>query len=632
MHHKVYYITGVSGSGKSTIGKAFGAATGFSFYDGDDFHSESNINKMSNGHALNDRDREPWLKNINEHVIHELQSRSLIVACSALKSDYRNLLIQNIMSDQVVWIHLQGSIELVTQRMKDRGSHFMPLQLLQSQFETYEEPAEGYKIDINLDLEKIVNQLMEISKKSEIGLIGLGVMGTSLARNIGRNKFSISVYNRHLPEKEIDIAKNAKEKFIELRDAKAFDDLVAFTQSLSLPRKIMLMVDAGAAVDAVIADLLPLLETGDLIIDGGNSHYKDSDRRSKYLLEHGVSFIGTGVSGGEEGALLGPSIMPGGSEESYQSVSYIFDAIAAKNAQGEVCCNLIGKGGSGHFVKMVHNGIEYAEMQLICEIYSHLRYDQNKNLTEIAEIFSDWNLTDNHSYLLSITADILVKTDDDGSPLLDKIMDSAGNKGTGSWTTIAACELGVAIPTITAALFARYQSSYKDTRLLYGKHLSLEASDISISTDILKDLLYFCRMVNHHQGFELIKAASKEYSWNINLKKLAQTWSGGCIIRSTLLRYVREGLDQSKDILLIPKFSEMINDRKNVLLDAQQLLSRSNQSYSCINSAIDYFKYMINPQSNANLIQAQRDYFGAHTYKRIDDISGKSHHTIWTDK
>lgn len=231
--------------------------------------------------------------------------------------------------------------------------------------------------------------------------------------------------------------------------------------------------------------------------------------------------------------------------------------------------------------------------------------------------------------MLSITADILLKSDDDGTPLLGKIMDSAGNKGTGSWTTIAACELGVAIPTITAALFARYQSAYKNMRIVYGEHFSLDSCDISVSEDILRDLLYLCRMINHHQGFELIKAASKEYEWNINLKKLAQTWSGGCIIRSTLLKYIREGLDHTDDVLLIPKFLEMINNPKNVLLDAQQLLCRSNQSFPCINSVIDYFKYMVNPQSNANLIQAQRDYFGAHTYKRVDDISGKSHHTNW---
>lgn len=628
--YKVFYITGVSGCGKTTVGELLARELGILFFDGDDFHPDSNKSKMSSGTPLTDQDRIPWLEEINAFVISSLKSNSLIVACSALKESYRSTLSKNIALGQIQWIHLQGSFDLILNRMSQRKNHFMPHNLLQSQFNTYEKPTTGLIIDISLDTNSIVQKTLKtMNQKSAIGVIGLGVMGTSLARNIADKGISLSIYNRHVKDKEEKIAEKSISSYKELNTTQPFDNIDDFLQSLSSPKIILLMVNAGAAVDAVLTQITPKLTKGDIIIDGGNSHYKDTESRAKNLLKSGIQFIGAGVSGGEQGALLGPSIMPSGEQEAYKLVSNIFNKIAARNNNGEVCCNYIGSGGAGHFVKMVHNGIEYAEMQLICEIYSHLRFDQHRSLAEIAEIFTLWNGGNDQSYLLEITIDILLKKDVDGQPLIDKILDQAGNKGTGSWTTIAACELGVPIPTITASLFARYQSAQKQVRIAYADDFPLSSNGSLIPFDSLRKLYFFCRILNHHQGFQLITSASDVHNWDIDISNLIQTWSGGCIIKSALLDNIRSSIKTTKDLLNVEMIQDFIYENLPEIINVHQILNKSTQPYQCINASVDYFKYMRTSDSNANLIQAQRDYFGAHTYHRKDDGGKISHHTDW---
>ncbi len=632
MQNKVIIITGVSGSGKTTVGQALAERLKASFYDGDAFHPASNIAKMASGIPLDDEDRLPWLKAINASIKEKLPSEPCIIACSALKEKYRALLSADIDPALLVWVHLQGSYDLIYQRMSERAGHFMNAALLRSQFDAYQAPTQGIFVDINQNLDQIIHHIVSNmeTNTSDVGLVGLGVMGTSLARNIARKGFSISMFNRHVAGKEEGIAKKAVDTYPELRQAMPFDDLEGFVASLQSPKKIILMVNAGPAVDDVIRQLQPLLHAGDVIVDGGNSHYKDTANRQKQLETQGIHFVGTGVSGGEEGALLGPSIMPGGSKEGYESVKEILLAIAAKNDGHETCCDYVGDGGAGHFVKMVHNGIEYAEMQLIAELYSHLRYDQNKEPAAIATIFDEWNRGDAESYLLGITTDILRRKDTDGLPLIDKISDVAGNKGTGSWTTITACELGVPVPAMTEALFSRYLSSFKSDRVGYANVYATEDTPIFIDLENLRHTFMFCRILNHHQGLNLIKEASDRYDWHIHTEALLRIWSGGCIIRSALLGIFRNGwLDHHADIMAHPYTRTLIHAQLPNIKDTVSNLTRSARAYPVVTSCLDYFKSLVSARGNAYLIQAQRDYFGAHTYQRTDDPSGASHHTKW---
>lgn len=632
MKNKVILVTGVSGSGKTTVGSALAKKLNAAFYDGDAFHPAANIAKMTAGIPLDDSDRLPWLQAINTAIQEKLPTETLVVACSALKEKYRALLSADIDPDAFVWAHLQGTYALIHQRISARAGHFMNPDLLRSQFEAYEAPTHGIQVDIDQDLDQIIHHIVANMNlnTSELGLIGLGVMGTSLARNIADKGFAISIFNRHVAGKEEGIAQKAAAKYPELHTAKSFDDLKAFVASLQSPKKIVVMVNAGPAVDDVLQQLLPLLDAGDVLVDGGNSHYKDTAKRQQQLATQGIHFVGTGVSGGEEGALLGPSIMPGGSKQGYESVKDILSAIAAKNDLNETCCDYVGDGGAGHFVKMVHNGIEYAEMQLIAEVYSHFRYDQKKEPETIASRFDAWNQGDASSYLLGITADILRHKDTDGLPLLDKIADAAGNKGTGSWTTITACELGVPVPAMTEALFSRYLSSFKKERLGYADLYPTEDTPISIETEALLHTFMFCRIVNHYQGLKLIQEASDTYGWHIQTEALLRIWSGGCIIRSTLLRILSHGWsDCQGDAMAHPYTRSLINAQLPNIKATVSLLAQSAHAYPVITSCLDYFKYLVSARSNAYLIQAQRDYFGAHTYQRTDDPSGTSYHTKW---
>ncbi len=461
---------------------------------------------------------------------------------------------------------------------------------------------------------------------NEIGLAGLGVMGKSLARNFLRNGYRLSLFNRHLPGKEENIAKKLIKEFN--LDAEGFDQVGAFIHSLQKPRKIILMVEAGAPIDDLLQSMMPYLESGDMIVDGGNSNYKDTARRQLNLAKSDIHFLGAGISGGEEGALLGPSIMPGGSEYGYQYWEPFLKTIAAKNPMGEPCCTYIGTGSSGHFVKMVHNGIEYAEMQLIAEIYGLLRFGMSYEPERIAHIFNDWNSGSLQSYLLQITIDILThKTD--GMLTLDTILDVAGSKGTGAWTTEAASEFGVPIPVISAALNARYMSSLKFERNEASSLLTLNGEPSVLPPEKLASAYRLARIINHHQGFHLIHAASNKNDWGIRLDDLASIWTQGCIIRSTLMEEISGHLGEETLLLKHPEILSAIQKDVNDMITTVTHAARGIQPIPCLESALTYLKSWFQAESSAHLLQAQRDYFGAHTYKRKDDPEGPPVHTIW---
>ncbi len=462
----------------------------------------------------------------------------------------------------------------------------------------------------------------------QFGLAGLGVMGKSLSLNLAGKGVQLSLYNRY----EADVEENVAASFIashtELAGAKGFEDIASFVQSLSVPRCIFLMVPAGEAVDEMIHLLLPHLSAGDVLIDGGNSFYKDTERRCMQLLQSSILFVGTGVSGGEEGALKGPSIMPGGSAEGYAAVKIFLENIAAKDKTGKPCCSFIGKGGAGHFVKMIHNGIEYAEMQLLAEVYDILRWTAGYEPDKITETFN-WQLDTNvNSYLLEITARVLKKKEGN-SFLIDNVLDKAGNKGTGGWASIAACELGVAIPSLTAGLFARYQSEFLAERQAAAALYTIQRTTAAVDTAALFDAYSLARIVNHHQGFHLIDAASQAYGWNIDMPALARIWTNGCIIRSELMSSLQDILKDTSRILLHPSIVEIVKTQLPQLNHILALAAINNAATPCLAASAHYLHYYIQEQSSANIIQAQRDYFGAHTYQRKDDPSGKKHHTDW---
>lgn len=618
---------GVSGAGKSSVGQALSKSLNLPFYDGDDYHPQANIDKMRQGIPLEDSDRWGWLKNLNQLAKEALKKEGAVMVCSALKEVYRQELSKDL-STACEWIYLKGSYELILERIQARAGHFMPPELLQSQFNTLEAPKNAIEINVSAPLSEIIQTLeMRLNEQKEFGLFGLGVMGKSLARNLARNGFKIALFNRHLAGVEEGVAKNFKDDFSDLKEAAAFDEIAAFVNALETPRKIMLMVNAGPIVDHVIEDLLPFLSKGDILIDGGNSNYKDSKRRLDYLSSRQIQFIGAGVSGGEEGALTGPSIMPGGSKEAYASIQPYLEAIAAKGEDGKPCCSYIGEEGSGHFVKMVHNGIEYVEMELLAEMYAILT-TLGKNPAEIANIFESWKSVSN-SYLLEITIDILRKKEGD-TPLVEKILDVAANKGTGNWTTIATAELGVPSTLIANALFARFTSSFKTQRQKVAaifKH-SPEVQTIEVA-DLLK-AYHFARIINHYQGFQLISEAAKTYQWNIVLSELARVWTNGCIIKSDLMKKLVPLLKESNDLLDAPSLQNELLLLKPIANKVVAQCILSEIPTSSLSESVNFLNQLKTDRSAANIIQAQRDYFGAHTYKRIHDPLQKNHHTIWT--
>jgi len=597
------------------------------FKDGDDFHPESNIKKMKSGEALNDEDRKGWLESIHSYITEN--DKSVVIACSALKEKYRSI-IKGSSDRKIHWIFLLGDFDLIHDRMKNREGHFMPEALLQSQFDILEVPDYALKIDIRASQEKIVDKIIEDARmKKQLGLIGLGVMGKSLSRNFASRGISLSLYNRHVAGEEENVATDFIDSYYELADAAGYEELEAFVASLQSPRKIFMMISAGNAVDSTIDSLIPLLDKGDLIIDGGNSHYKLTQSRNDRLADQGIYFIGTGVSGGEEGALKGPAIMPGGEPEAYNLVKHELESIAAKDKNNKACCGYIGKGGAGHFVKMVHNGIEYAEMQFIAELYGILKNGMHLSNDEIATIFEEWLQTEVASYLLEITVEILRKKEGDGH-LIDIILDKAGNKGTGSWMTIAACELGVPVPTLTAALFARYQSAFKTERVKAESVYRLNSGDVEMDHNSLRQAYQIARIINHHQGIHLIQEASDRHQWEVNLAEVSRIWTNGCIIRSSFMEDLKHILIEEKELLLHPKIVREMKSNLFELRDMVSHVSKTGISIPCFQASLSYIETYIKSQSTANIIQGQRDFFGAHRYQRKDDPSGKTYHTEWS--
>lgn len=462
------------------------------------------------------------------------------------------------------------------------------------------------------------------------GVIGLAVMGENLALNVERNGFPIAVYNRSREKTDEFMATRAVGK-----NVKAGYTLEEFVGLLERPRKILIMVKAGAPVDAVIEQLKPLLDEGDILIDGGNSLFTDTERRAKDLESAKFTFIGMGVSGGEEGALNGPSLMPGGTKSAYQYLEPILTKIAAQVDDGP-CVTYIGPGGAGHYVKMVHNGIEYGDMQLIAEAYDLLKNVAGLNGEQLREVFSAWNATDElNSYLIEITADIFRKSDNgSGKPLVEVILDAAGQKGTGRWTVNNALELGVAIPTITAAVNARILSSIKQERVSAAQILSGPIAsftgDQAAFVDKVRDALYCSKMCSYAQGMALLSAASTAYNFNLNLSECARIWKGGCIIRAGFLDKIRAAFSEDPNLanlLLAPEFKQSILDRQSAWRDVIIEAAKSGIAVPAFSASLDYFDSYRRDRLPQNLTQAQRDYFGAHTYERIDKAG--VFHTEW---
>ncbi|MCP9761322.1 NADP-dependent phosphogluconate dehydrogenase [Lacihabitans soyangensis] len=617
---------GVSGSGKTTLGLQLSEKLGLEFYDGDHFHSETNIAKMSAGNPLTDEDRFEWLESINEAAQKLVaDKKSGIFACSALKEKYRILLSKNI-ENEIVFVYLKGTKDVIQARMNARKGHFMPSQLLDSQFNTLEEPQNAHEIDLTKSPEEMIQETLEKISLSEFGLVGLGVMGKSLARNLANNGVQLSLFNRFVEDKEVKVAEKFIESHDELNSAKGFEDLEKFCKSLQTPRKIFLMIKAGVETDEFIEKIKPYLQKGDILIDGGNSHFKDTKRRMDYLAESGLHFIGTGVSGGEEGALKGPSIMPSGDAAAYKNIERFLNKIAAKDKNGGNCCTYIGPDGSGHFIKMVHNGVEYAEMQQIAEVYALLRYKNGLNPDEISEIFHQWNAGELKSYLLEISAKILTKKENE-KWLIDIILDQAGNKGTGNWTTVTATEMGIPATLITSALFARYVSTVREKYLNVPSNTEFESKPLDLG--IVAKAYALARILNHQQGFGLIKTVSDEYNWSLNLSEIARIWTNGCIIRSTLMENIQEYFESAEDLFDVIEIKQQIVEFKGDLKRFCIAAMEAELPIPCMISANDYINTLNQDVHTANMIQAQRDFFGAHTYQRIDAERGKFFHTIW---
>ncbi len=470
--------------------------------------------------------------------------------------------------------------------------------------------------------------------KADIGLIGLAVMGQNLVLNMDDHGFTVAVFNRTVSK--VDDFINGNAKGTKVIGTHSLEELVSV---LKRPRRVMLMVKAGPAVDKFIDMLIPLLEEGDIIIDGGNSNYRDTMRRTEYVESKGLLYVGTGVSGGEEGARHGPSLMPGGSPKAWPHIKPIFQAIAAKVDDGVPCCDWVGENGAGHFVKMVHNGIEYGDMQLIAESYDLMKTALGMSHDEMHQVFAEWNRGKLDSYLIEITRDIMAFRDEDGEPLVEKILDAAGQKGTGKWTAASALEMGIPLSLITEAVLARFLSALKEERVAASKVLTGPTpkyeGDKAAFVDDLREALYAAKIVSYAQGYMLMRAAAQEYGWNLNYGGIALMWRGGCIIRSVFLGKIKEAFDRNPDLtnlLLDPYFKGEVEAAQPAWRRVVARAVEMGVPLPAMSSALTFFDGYRNERLPANLIQAQRDYFGAHTYERIDRPRGEFFHTNWTGR
>jgi 6-phosphogluconate dehydrogenase len=469
---------------------------------------------------------------------------------------------------------------------------------------------------------------------ADIGLIGLAVMGQNLILNMNDHGFTVVAYNRTVSK--VDDFLNKEAKGTKVIGAHSIEELVGH---LKRPRRIMMLVKAGSAVDEFIEQLIPHLEKGDILIDGGNSLFQDTIRRAKYLEEKGLLFIGTGVSGGEEGARRGPSIMPGGSPGAWPFVKDIFQKIAAKVEDGTPCCDWVGENGAGHYVKMVHNGIEYGDMQLICEAYQLMKTGLDMTADEMHQVFAEWNKGDLDSFLIEITRDILAFKDTDGQPLVDRILDTAGQKGTGKWTVISSQELGIPITLMAEAVYSRCVSALKDERVVAAKKLKgpkpTVKGDRAKFIEDIRCALYASKIVSYAQGYMLMRAAAKEYNWKLNYGGVALMWRGGCIIRSRFLGKIKEAFDRNSKLtnLLLDKFfRKAVKDCQRSWRNVVATAAKKGIPVPAFSTALAFYDAYRSERLPANLLQAQRDYFGAHTYERVDKPRGEFFHTNWTGR
>ena len=469
---------------------------------------------------------------------------------------------------------------------------------------------------------------------ADIGLIGLAVMGENLALNIESRGYRVAVYNRTAAKTQAFLQGRAQGK--RFTGASTLEEFVA---SLARPRKILMLVKAGAAVDELITKLEPLLAPGDILVDGGNSHFADTIRRTHAAESKGLLYVGSGVSGGEEGALRGPSLMPGGSPAAWPHIRPIFQAICARTPEDEPCCDWMGEDGAGHFVKMVHNGVEYGDMQLICESYDLMKRGLAMSNAQMHRVFAGWNKGELDSYLIEITRDILGFKDAGGEEVLDKILDVAGQKGTGKWTVGSALDEGMPLTLIGEAVFARYLSAARDERVAASKAIAARitpfAGDPEVFVGELRQALYASKIISYAQGYQLLRAAAQSHGWNLNYGGIALVWRGGCIIRSVFLGEIKKAFDRDRDLpnlLLDPYFREAVESRQPAWRRVVATAVQAGIPVPCLGSALAYFDAYRSERLPANLLQAQRDYFGAHTYQRIDRPVGESHHTDWTGR
>jgi len=468
--------------------------------------------------------------------------------------------------------------------------------------------------------------------KADIAVIGLAVMGQNLILNMNDHGFTVVAHNRTTSKVDDFLANEAKGT--QVIGAHSLAEMVAL---LKKPRRVMLMVKAGKAVDEFIESLLGVLEPGDIIIDGGNSLFEDTIRRVKHVESKGLLYIGTGVSGGEEGARRGPSIMPGGSPAAWPHVKPIFQAVSAKVSDSTPCCDWVGEGGAGHYVKMTHNGIEYGDMQLICEAYHLMKDGLGMTADEMHQVFADWNKGELDSYLIEITRDILGKKDEDGTPLVDKILDTAGQKGTGKWTVMSSQEMGIPITLIAEAVYSRCVSAMKDQRVLAAKVFKPKdpkfSGDRQEWVEAIRNALYASKMISYTQGYMLMRAAARQYGWNLNYGGIALMWRGGCIIRSVFLGEIKRAFEKNpnlENLLLDPFFKKEIKSCTRSWRKVVSTAVKKGIPVPAFSTALAFFDGLRSERLPANLLQAQRDYFGAHTYERVDKPRGEFFHTNWT--
>lgn len=657
MKNKKIVVMGVSGCGKSHIGQLLAKDLNYPFFDGDDFHPQSNVEKMRQGIPLTDDDRTDWLHTLNRLFI---DNESAVIACSALKPEYRDILRHN--NEELTIIYLQGEFETIWQRHQKRDNHwFNGKSMLESQFTTLIEPLphEAIFIDIKPSIETVLRTIhqkinqgvvmphSQPSNNNHIAMIGLGVMGKSLSLNLLDNQFNVAGFdiNRaHL------LATTQAAQQLNKGDFLPCDSLASLLEALSSPRIIALSIPAGHIVEQVIDELLKAgLSPQDIVIDTGNSLWTDTITREK-KYQGQLQFFSTAVSGGEHGARFGPALMASGSETAWQSIKPMWNAIAAKVDDnglpvpplhdGEPCATYTGPSGSGHFIKMVHNGIEYADMQLICEVYHYLRSAIGLTPYEIGDIFTQWNKGVLNSYLIEITADILQQNDfTTDNALVDMILDKAGQKGTGTWTAINSLEIGCPTPTITQSVYARSLSSLKSQRLVGAQCLNAKTQPFDQSQDQttvineLHDALYCAKLCAYAQGFDLIKTMSTQQNWPLNFADIAKGWRAGCIIRATFLQDITNAYQQVPtldNLLFNQHFAQELENRQ---LNWRKTISKSSL-YGIptpgISSALNYFDSMRCETLPANLLQAQRDFFGSHTYSRIDQEESEKYHVEWS--